>query len=194
MKAYFRMIRNLIRRVSVSMSLPDTDKYPMTQITYLGKTANMEILFPYGMGAWVPKDAIGLCFNVEGMEENKMGILNVPTLRFKLDAEGETSFGNPLTGSVTYYRANGDIEVIGKNNQTITIDKEWNITVGEVASITAPIINLIGDVNITGNLTATGTGVFTGALSGEGIDVKTHKHKQGNDSDGDTQVDTDEPL
>jgi hypothetical protein len=107
-------------------------------VSYLGKTAEIEALFPYGMNARLPADAQVLSFNVEGMEENKAGIGNVPKLRLKVDAEGEVSFGNPLTGSVTYYRENGDIEVIGKNNQSVTITKDFNLAVKN-ATITASV-------------------------------------------------------
>ena len=124
-----RKIRSLIRRAIVSLSLPDDGDYPIVQVSYLGKTGNMEVIWPYGMNGQLPADAQTFCFNIEGMEENKAGIGTVPKLRLKVDAEGEVSFGNPLTGSVTYYRTNGDIEIIGKNNKSVTLDGDMDITV-----------------------------------------------------------------
>lgn len=132
-----RKIKSMIRRAVVSLSLPDTGDYPIVQIGYLGKTANAEAIWPYGMGGRLPKNAQVFCFNIEGMEENKAGIGTAPTVRFKVDDEGETYFGNPITGSVTYYRSNGDIETIGKNNQSITISSDMNITVAGDVTINA---------------------------------------------------------
>lgn len=204
-------IKSLIRRVRVSLSLPDTGDYPKVQVTYLGKTGEMEVIWPYGMGGRLPVDAIPLCFNVEGMEENKAGIGTHPTIRFKVDAEGETWNGNPLSGSVTYYRENGDIEIIGKNNKTVTIDGDMNITTGSdvnvnaggnvnvtssgTATVTAPTMNLIGNVNITGALVVTGSvagasGAFTGSVTSGAISLTTHTHPQGLDSRGDSQANT----
>ena len=151
-----RKIRSLIRRAIVSLSLPDDGDYPIVQVSYLGKTGNMEVIWPYGMNGQLPADAQAFCFNIEGMEENKAGIGNVPTLRLKVDAEGEVSFGNPLTGSVTYYRENGDIETIGKNDKSVTIDGDMNITVAGDVNINATgTINLDGgDGNLGGVITS----------------------------------------
>jgi hypothetical protein len=145
-----RKISSMISRAKVSNSLPDTGKHPITQISLLGKTANTEVIWPYGMNGRLPGDAQVLCFNVEGMEENKACIGNVPTLRIKVDAEGEVCFGNPLTGSVIYFRENGDTEEVGTNDKTSTITGDSsetitgtkNITTDIAANITAPIINI----------------------------------------------------
>lgn len=137
-----RKIKSMIRRARVSLSLPDTETYPIIQVEYLGKTANAEAIWPYGMGGRLPVDAQVFCFNIEGMEENKAGIGTTPTLRFKVNEEGEVYFGNPLTGSVTYYRSNGDIEIIGKNDQSVTLDGALNIIAINGVNITAPEINI----------------------------------------------------
>ena len=108
MKSIITKIRSLIRRARVSLSLPDTGTYPITQVEFLGKTSNMVVIWPYGMGGQLPEDAEAICFNIEGMEENKAGIGTAPTLRVKVDAEGEVWFGNPVSGSVLYFRENGD--------------------------------------------------------------------------------------
>ena len=146
-----RKIRSLIRRAVVSLSLPDDGDHPIMQISYLGKTANAEVIWPYGMGGQLPENAQVFCFNIEGMEENKAGIGTTPTLRLKVDAEGETCFGNPLTGSVTYFRANGDIETIGKNDESIIISGNSNKTIGGnmILAVTGNVnIDVDGDVNL----------------------------------------------
>ena len=137
-----RKIRSLIRRAVVSLSLPDDGDYPIVQISYLGKTANAEAIWQYGTGGRLPENAQVFCFNIEGMEENKAGIGTTPTRRFRVNEEGEVYFGNPLTGSVTYYRSNGDIEIIGKNDQSVTLDGALNIIASNGVNITASEINI----------------------------------------------------
>lgn len=155
MKSILTKIRSMIRRARVSRSLPDTGTYPITQVEFLGKTSNMVVIWPYGMSGQLPEDAETICFNIEGMEENKAGIGTVPKLRLKVNADGEVVFGNPLTESAIYFRENGDIEVIGKNNQNITVDGDANLSVGANY-----IENITGDKteNITGHSTENVTG------------------------------------
>ena len=149
MKKLLIKITSMIRRAVVSLSKPDSGNYPTTQVSYLGKTADIEVIWPYGMNGRLPLDAQVLCFNVEGMEENKAGIGNVPTIRLKVDAEGEVVFGNPLTESAVYFRENGDIEVVGTNGQSVTITEDYVLTAENVtlaaatqANLLAPTVNL----------------------------------------------------
>jgi hypothetical protein len=108
MKRLLTKITSMIRRTRVSLSTPDTGTYPITQVSYLGKTGEIEVIWPYGMGGRLPVDAQALTFNVEGMEENKAGIGTAPTLRFKGGKPGEVWFGNPLSGSVLHFLENGN--------------------------------------------------------------------------------------
>lgn len=105
-----RKIKSMIRRAVVSLSLPDTGDYPIVQVGYLGKTANAEAIWPYGLGGRLPEDAQVFLFNIEGMEENKAGIGTAPTQRKKVDNSGEIWVGNPLTQAIILFKSNGDIE------------------------------------------------------------------------------------
>lgn len=107
-----RKIKSMIKRAVVTKSNPDTGNYLIAQISYLGKTGDMEVLFPYGMNAQLPVNAQVLCFNVEGMEENKIGIGYNPASRINVAAEGEVSFGNPLTGSALFFREDGSMQIL----------------------------------------------------------------------------------
>lgn len=133
-----RMIRSIVRRAIVSLSLEDTGDYPLVQISYLGKTAKAEVIWPYGMGGRLPVDAIFFNFNIEGMEENKAGIGTQPKLRVKVDAEGEVWFGNPLTQSISLYKANGDNEETIKGDKKIIAE---NIEIGAEGSILRALID-----------------------------------------------------
>ena len=105
-----RIIKSLIRRARVSLSLPDTGSYQLSQCDYLGKTSKFEVIWPYGMNGRLPKNAQVLLFNIEGMEENKAGIGSTPDLRQNVDAEGEVKTGNPLAGTFVYFKEDGTIE------------------------------------------------------------------------------------
>lgn len=107
----------MIRRAIVTLSLPDSGNRQFVQISYLGKTAKMEVIWPYGMGGKLPAGAMPYVFNIEGMEENKAGIGTSATLPFSADADGEVWIGNPTAGTLAFFKEDGDVE-IGLNGAT----------------------------------------------------------------------------
>lgn len=165
-----RKIKSMIRRAVVSLSLPDTGGNPIVQVGYLGKTANAEAIWPYGLGGRLPEDAQVFLFNIEGMEENKAGIGTAPNQRKKVDNSGEIWVGNPLTQAIILFKSDKSIEMTnGTGNMTMLPD---------------------GSVNING-LIISSSGELTNAA---GIVLGTHTHAQGNDSDGNTEVETEVPT
>lgn len=80
----------------------------------------------------------------------------------------------------------GTVSISLNNNNSMSIyaDSDVIITSGTTVDITAPLIT------ITGNLEITGTHV---KHNGTRIDDQ-HTHSQGSDSDGDSEVNTDPPL
>lgn len=154
---------NLIKRTIVSRKTADTGQVPVSQVKWNGKTANIEVIWPYGLAGNLPVDSIVLTFNVMGQEENKAGIGNTPKTRFKNLEAGEVAVGNPVTGSVVKFLENGDIEVTCKNDQNVTITGDSNVTVGGDVNLT-----ITGDVNVTatGNVNVTSPlTTITGALA-----------------------------
>lgn len=146
-------ILNMIKRAVVTNPGKDDGEFPGTQVSYLGKTSDIETIFPYGMAANSPRDSIVLMFNILSQEENKAGIAYRHDLRPKNLKEGEVVFGNFLAGSTVKYDKDGNAIEIIKGNKTITIDGDLSVTVTNVN------INASGDYNITANgnynLTAT---------------------------------------
>jgi hypothetical protein len=118
MKKVLDKIKSILVRSRVSLSKPDTGTFSIAQIEYLGKTANAEVIWPYGMGGRLPVDASFFRFNVEAMEENKAGIGTAPTIRVKVDEEGEVWFGNPLVKSIILFKSDNTIEA-GKVSDTV---------------------------------------------------------------------------
>ena len=70
----------------------------------------MVVIWQSGTGGQLPKDAEAICFNIEGMEENKAGIGTAPTTRIKVDEAGEVWFGSPVTKSIVLFKSDGTLE------------------------------------------------------------------------------------
>jgi phage baseplate assembly protein gpV len=115
-----------------------------------------------------------------------------------------------IGGNKTSTITNNKTEEIGgnktstiTNNKTEEIGGNLNITVTGNANITAPVITLTGLTNIIGQIVATGgsggtmdgTLIITGGdVIADGISLKNHTHAQGNDSDGNSEVETNPPT
>ncbi len=126
-------LRNLIKRAVVTNPGKDDKEIPVTQIGYFGKTADTEILYPYGIGGVPPKGSICLVFAVGADESNRSAIASLPQSRIKNLKEGDVFFSNQLTG---------DSIIIRNDRIEIQSSKEVNIT--------APIVNIIGDTALGG--------------------------------------------
>jgi len=158
----------------------DTGAYPVQQVSYLGKTADAVMLFPYGLHANVDGTAIGPLFILNGSDENRAMLPTSMTRRSTL-AGGDVELYSPVSRSRVTLRANGDVEVDGKN-VTVTASGALTATAAS-ASVTAATVAVTGNVTITGNLSVTGT------MTNAGKDVgATHGHTQGNDSGGNTEA------
>lgn len=195
-KDILNRISNGIKRAFVSLVGSDSEAFQTTQISYLGKTADTEVIYPYGLCGNPPTGSLVLLFNVQGQEENRAGIANLPNKRFKNLKAGEVAVGNYLTTSVVKFLENGNIEVFCQNNEIITITQNANITIGGsstvnivgTATINCPTTTINGDVNINGNLnvlgdsTSTGNTSINGSLSTTGdvtaqtISLLGHRH------------------
>lgn len=163
------LMRNLIKRCRVTLSTPDDENFPSVQVSFNGKVRTVEVIMPYGLSARIPVDALGHKLLINGNEDDQAAIFNTPTERFKLKAEGEVAIGNPKSGSVVYFRENGDIQIIGKNAFDITVDAGMNLTVAGGVTINA-------DVTINGTLKVSGDTVLDSLLEVDGIDFATHVH------------------
>ena len=104
-------LKDLIKRATVTKGGADDGQFNIQQVTYLGKVADCEIIFPYGMSANLPKDALLVMFNVNANEQNRAGIGTLPNERKKNLEPGEVAFFHPLTKSFIYFRNSGDIDI-----------------------------------------------------------------------------------
>jgi hypothetical protein len=159
---------NMIKRATVSLPGDDSGNVANTQVTYLGRTAQVEVIYPYGTAGKAPKDSSSVMLSIQAQEENRVIVEYRPTDRFKNLKPGEYVVGNQLTGAFVKFSENGDIEIdAGSAN----------------VNLTAANLKITGDVAVVGNSTFTGTITNNGKDIGDG-----HGHTQGVDSNGDTQA------
>ncbi len=141
--------RNMIKRAVITLGGTDDKELPIQQLSYNGKVADAEIIFPYGVHANLSADNNTLCivFAVDGQEDYRAAMGYTPGLRPKPLEEGEVVFYHPLTQSKIHFRNNGDIDidVTGENGDlNATIKKDLVINIGGDAAISAG-----GDILIT---------------------------------------------
>lgn len=139
---------------------------------------------------------------IKGLKEGECGLYNTLTQSFILLLEnGDCSAdikGNALinaTGNLTATiagnisaTAGGDITANAPSGDIIASAENVNATATTEINLTAPLINLNGQVVSTGTMTAVDY-----KAPGE-PDYSDHKHSQANDSDGDSQVDVSTPI
>lgn len=158
----------MIKRATVSRPGDDSGNVSNTQVTYLGRTAQVEVIYPYGTAGKAPKDSSSIMLNIQAQEENRVIIEYRPTDRFKNLKPGEYVVGNQLTGAFVKFSENGDIEIdAGSANVNLTA----------------------ANLNITGDVAVVGSTAFTGTVTANGKSIDdTHGHTQGNDSNGDSEA------
>jgi hypothetical protein len=162
-------LMNMIKRAVVTNPGDDSGEFPVTQVSYLGKAADIETIFPYGMSANMPKDSIVLLFNVQAQEENRAGIGYRHDLRPKNLKEGEVVFGNFLKGTTIFFDADGNIKIVGDVELTGNLDITGDMTLTGDMDVT-------GDVAITGAHDVTGNATVSGTLTIGGTNFATHTH------------------
>ncbi len=175
-------LRNIIKYGRVTNIDSDTGQFPQAQYEYFDKVKDVVNVYPYGMNANAPIDTLSLILNV-GHEENSVAIPMNTDLRKKGLSSGESVFGNFVVGSYVYFKSNGDIEVISKNE----------------VSVTAPTINIVsttthdgnvtinGDLQVNGDITSTGTIEGNTVQTSGGIDLDTHVHSTSTNPSGPPQ-------
>jgi len=163
-------ITNLVRRCAVTKSAEDRHNYQVVQVQYFGKIANVEVVSIYGISYNPPINSTGLMWTVLGDEENRTAIFYLPQDRAKGLKPGEIEIGNLLTKSSVKFDAEGNIIVTSTKGVIIKSAEDVSIESATNVEIKATTINIDGDVNITGTLTASDD-VVTGTIS-----LKTHVH------------------
>jgi phage gp45-like len=157
-----------IKRAFLSLAGRDDSDFPTSQVEYNGKVADTEVLYPYGLYGNAPAGSLLVMMHINGEEENRTAIASYPQIRFMNLKEGEVAVGNPMTKSVTAFRANGDIETVSTNGEKVTIAADSTTTVAGGKSVTVGI-----DYNLTivGILRLLLGGITIGTPEGGAIDI-----------------------
>ncbi len=94
--------------------------YPTVQVKIMGRTGEMESLYPYGITGVPPLDSIGTVMSIGANTADRSGILYHPQTRDKgLKEEGEVVLGNLFGGTYLKFTALGTIEVWRENTLII---------------------------------------------------------------------------
>lgn len=152
----------------------DNLPFRKARVKGLGKESTVYVVYPYGLTANAPAGALCLSWQVSGQESDRAAIVDFPQSRPKDLAPGEVVVSNYLTGAEVRFSESGDINITSLSNVNITAETSLTIS--------APDVTITGAVEVTGTITNNGTTI--------GDD---HIHSQGNDSNGDVEVDTGTP-
>jgi phage baseplate assembly protein V len=151
-------------------TVDDESDFRIARGSYLeDQLANIELITPYGFDHNPPEGCWILTLPVNNSNENLTGMADNPLTRFKNLKSGEVVVWNPKTGSYFKFNTDGSLAINSVAATTITSTGAVNLTAPSV-TVTAPT------VNITGNVTITGNAVITGTLTTNGIGFATHVH------------------
>jgi len=134
----------------------DSKLYPIVEITYLSKIANVANCESYGTHSSPPINTPCILLVINNDEANRFIIPLSAYTRKRNLKEGEFECGNFKIGSTIKFDENGNIFIDAVNDINITANG------GD--------INVIGNIHVTGGIDATGD-IVAGTIS-----LKTHIH------------------
>ena len=204
MRSLITMLKNAFK-IARLLSCDDSADLRFASVSFLGKTQKIMLFTPYGLMSKPPADSLALIWSQQAQESNGIGMADDPRNRtLKNLASGEVALGNYSTGHYIYFDENGlctiladDINIVAANDITMTAEN-ITLTASSDVSITGDTVGIEAtttmDLDAT-TLNITGTTIpITGALTNNTVNIgSTHIHSQGNDSNGDTEVDTGVP-
>lgn len=197
---FIRRIKQMIKQAIVSALLDDNSAYPRGVASYCGKDTYYTRLSPYGLDSHPPRGGHVLLLSSQAQESTKFGIASDMLNRFKGLKENEVVLYNSDTKSYVFLKENGDVDVDAKGDVNVNAAGDINataggdiiaeagtnvsVTAGTLAKIMAPLIQLIGAVQVQGTLTQSGGGAatFSGDITTSGnvqsgtIILGTHLH------------------
>ena len=196
-----KKITNLIKLGSITAIDSDTGMVPKAYIDSFGRTKMVHRFSPYGIDSNPPKNSMTIGLNINGNASEEAVLSQDIINRIKGLKEGEVVIHNTKAQSYTFYKENGDVDLVcpgdsnvsisGSKVETVGGSKTETVTGAETITaatftVNAATITLNGNVVVTGSLT-------TPSASIGGIDFGSHVHPQGIDSGGDTQQNTGGP-
>lgn len=114
----------------------DTKQFPFMQAQFMTKVNDIWFMTPYGFYSSPPEKSIGIVFNIQAQEQNRVGIFNDYERRNKNLKEGELELFNTLTKTRITLKVNGDLDVFVNNNEIINITGNDTIIIGGNRNVT----------------------------------------------------------
>lgn len=179
------MFKNLIRRAIVSLLTDDKGTYPLIQVKYNDIVSDALRLSPYGVCSNPPEKSIAYLLAPFNRVDEPAAIMDDVVNRFKELKEGEVQLGNYITrssmkfledGSVSLTLPNGGDYILSVDDGQLSVDVpgDQGITInsGGNVDLTAPVVNIDGDLTVTG--TVTGQTEVVGGVSN--VRLSAHQH------------------
>ena len=186
-------INNLIKRGATTAIVNHNTQFPRVQVKYFNKTAEVELLTPYGFDGSAPVGSFATIFNVMGNEENRTAIVHDHPRAPKDLEPTEVSMSNYTTKARIRMLENGDISIYGPKDQIIKIDGNNNVTIqgNETVTVEGGLVQYNVDLfKIQGSLEVTEGVIWDTANGAKQLNLfvdtfNTHDHNE-NDSGGPT--------
>jgi phage gp45-like len=125
--------RNQNKIALSTLNTDDSEEIPQAQASYLGKTADITLVMPYGLTSRAPQGKSLLAMlNQQGNESARLAIPFAPLARKRNLKDGETVLENMLSGAYMYLKENGDLEVVIPRHITQT-SKNITVTADDVS-------------------------------------------------------------
>lgn len=138
---FLHKIRSLIKKAVITGPADNNQQYPVQQVSFKRKTANCEMIFPYGVYSNPASNSSGVVmFSIDGNDSNRAGIPYTPDRPIDLEQD-EVSFYHPKTKTFVKMRNNGDIEI-----DTDVESKGGNIIVNTVDA------NIVASGNVSAEI------------------------------------------
>lgn len=129
----------MIKYGAVSQDTDDTTPVQKVQVRTQSVERECLALYPYGYFANAPKGALAVLLNLNGQEDNKVGIPFIPQEdfdgaegRFKDLQPGEVLVGNLLTRAFVKFDLDGNVEVEAPGDVYVTALGNVTISAGDV--------------------------------------------------------------
>ena len=163
-------VKSLIKRAVITGGADNKSNFAVQQVSFFNSVSDCQMLFPYGMyaNATSPEkaDCLVTIFNVENIEENKIGIPYAPLKRPKDLKQGEVAFYHPDTETFIKFRNNGDLEIDSGNSGSGNIIINCAVaTINCTTSVTfdTPTATFTGDLQVDGDFNNDGAATLGGS-------------------------------
>ena len=197
-------ITSMIKIALTTGVMDDTKQFPFMQAQFMTKINDIWFMTPYGFYSSPPVGSLGIVFNIQAQEQNRVGIFNDYDRRNKNLKEGELELFNTLTKTRITLKANGDLDIFVNNNEiinivgnnTIVIGGNRNVTIegNETVTVNAGLVTYnVNEFRINGDLRVRDDIKWDFGTSEEGLNnfrsiYNSHTHDENDNAPSPTDV------